>query len=475
MTIKYDTIINIRSQKVVIKNTLIKDKLVRYGVLVVMTAFGFIVSLLLFFPGFRSPDSEWQLCQAIGSCELDTWHPIAMSLLWGFLIKISGGVVSSMLFLQLLMLWLGLFLVGLYVLRSTGNKFLAISVLLIGFLPNIMNISGVIWKDIQMASSLILAVGILLNLKGRKTLTRAIGVALSLALMTYAVSVRSNAIFAVLPIVLFLMFSLEYPKKSLYKALIGVAILVIMATATPLLNHLIKPTRSSASFSMYAYDIVNILPKDQLATKAPQNIKSQLLMLSDCSLFSNESTQLAFWTCIDRSNWEFLAREGLGDLKRLWLDVVVSHPLAYLAQKVETYTQFVFSGDGQPIWNGGGEVFLGDDVRSRSDRPISLSTRSINHSYTVNFGYKYFPFIYKAWFWMLLSSLLIIVARRLKAHKLLVYCLVSSSLLYILSYSVGSLTSDYRYIYWSVIASLVSVVLVSSSLTSHKVKKEKLL
>ena len=53
-----------------------------------------------------------------------------------------------------------------------------------------------------------------------------------------------------------------------------------------------------------------------------------------------------------------------------------------------------------------------------------------------------------------------ICSRGLKRYKKWVYGLSTSAIIYILSYAPGSLTPDYRYIYWSVIAVLVAGIIV---------------
>ena len=79
----------------------------------------------------------------------------------------------------------------------------------------------------------------------------------------------------------------------------------------------------------------------------------------------------------------------------------------------------------------------------------------------MDFGYKYFSFIYKPWFWLLAALTLMIYAKRLKEYRLWVYLLCASAIMYILSYAPGSLTSDYRYIYWSVVSVLIAGIVTT--------------
>lgn len=421
-------------------------------ILIVGGVVGFLLTVIVFYPGYRSPDSEWQMCQAMGNCELNNWHPVSMALVWRLLLTVTSGVVSSMLFFQAGMLWLGLCLIGLFFWRKTGNRLLSALVLCIGLLPNILNISGVIWKDVQMASALVLSIGILMTVYDRKKTVKYIGIVLSFILFAYAVSVRANAIIAVIPLLPLLLHVVNPTKRWVYTAIsMGFATLMLVAV-NPLINRLAHPVNSSASATMYAYDIVNILPADIIYREAPEGIRDKLAELSSCSLFNSERTKLEIWDCVDGN----ILYSRYDELKTFWKKAVFSNPKAYIAQKIETYAQFVFSDDSQGIWFSGG-ASIGD--RSRS--PVSLASRSVLYGYVHDFGYKYFPFIYKPWFWIIVSILIMAFARRAREYKIWIYCLASSSLLYILSYSVGSLTPDYRYIYWSVMASILAGALLA--------------
>ena len=429
--------------------------------LTVAAIFGFLISLVFFYPGYRSPDSEWQLCQAVGDCMLNNWHPVSMALSWKALISLTGGFVPAMLIFQLLMFWAGVLLVSFWVWRKTGKWQLAILPLLLGFLPNIFNIIGVIWKDIQMASALLLGTGIILNTHDKNKWIRIFGIVTTLGLLVYAVSVRSNAIAAVLPLVVLFVFCYKWPEKYYQKILIIITVCSALVLVNPLLNRLYQPEYGPSSSTMYAYDIVNILPASRVATEAPENIRGALLAFSSCSLGNLQRTNLAFWACIDQEEVKkVFDEEGVFELKSYWRQTVTQYPLQYIAQKIETYAQFVFSGDGQGIWTDGGEVFSSEGSFSREQSFLSKSLRSVNYGYTIDFGYKYFPFLFKPWFWLLAAGAIMICSRGLKRYKKWVYGLSTSAIIYILSYAPGSLTPDYRYIYWSVIAVLVAGIIV---------------
>lgn len=129
--------------------------------IVALAVLGWLMNVAIFYPGYMSNDSINQLRQALGlDRPIDLFPPI-MTIIWGVLIKLTGKI-SSMLFLQVGMLWTGLCLVAIYVYRHTQSRKLSIAVLGIALLPFIVDISGVIWKGNQMAFALLTVVAAIL-------------------------------------------------------------------------------------------------------------------------------------------------------------------------------------------------------------------------------------------------------------------------------------------------------------------------
>ena len=182
-----------------IKNSLSKFHIQSALVAVCMLA----LLVIVFYPGYMSPDSISHLEQATGVAHLTDWHPPVMTRLWGFLIRVTGHI-SSMLIFQLMLLVAAMFMLSIIVYRHTRNRVWALSIYMILLLPNIVNIAGVIWKDVQMAFSLTLAVLLIwFIISSKKSLGRVAMygiVGLTLLLILYAGILRHNALFAVLPI-----------------------------------------------------------------------------------------------------------------------------------------------------------------------------------------------------------------------------------------------------------------------------------
>ena len=104
-------------------------------------------------------------------------------------------------------------------------------------LPNVVNVVGVIWKDVQMAFSLTLAVILIwfvISIKKPLGRTAKYGiVGLALLLILYAGMLRHNALFAVLPILFVLprLFTKRLPVWSGFACVIIGLVVTIGATA----------------------------------------------------------------------------------------------------------------------------------------------------------------------------------------------------------------------------------------------------
>ena len=203
---------------------------------------------IVFYPGYMSPDSISHLEQATGVAHLTDWHPPVITRLWGLLIGVTGHI-SSMLIFQLVLLVTAMFVLSILVYQHTRNRSWALSTYMILLLPNIVNIAGVIWKDVQMAFSLTLAVMFIwFIISSKKTLGRTVKygiVGLTLLLILYAGMLRYNALFAVLPILFVLprLFTKRLPVWSGLACVMGGLLVTIGATVV-LISPAKRPTQS---------------------------------------------------------------------------------------------------------------------------------------------------------------------------------------------------------------------------------------
>ena len=108
----------------------IKNSLSRFHTQSALVAVSILALLVvIFYPGYMSPDSISHLEQATGVAHLTDWHPPVMTRLWGFLIRVTG-YISSMLIFQLTLLVAAMFVLSSLVYRHTRNRAWALSVYL---------------------------------------------------------------------------------------------------------------------------------------------------------------------------------------------------------------------------------------------------------------------------------------------------------------------------------------------------------
>lgn len=441
-----------------------------YG-LILLATFGFFIALITFYPGRLSPDSIDQLCQARSECHLATWHPISMALLWRASLHVLHNNYSGLLLLQLSLLWGGLLFLALIIYKDTGNKKYPFLVAGIGFLPFVISISGIVWKDIQLASSLLMAFVLLMYLYYFKINYYAkygIGLIASL-LIWYGLGVRVNSIASIVPL-LILLISIYLNKHVKHRKttiiLTTTGVLIVGLFLVRLLNKSTKAYLNSSVVTVYVLDINNLQDKDTILKNAPPDIREPLTSFAPCSLREHDTTNLNVWGCTPdtislNKQLSILSHgDAFNITKRYWLTVVLSHPFAYIAQKAETYTQFLLNTNFYWMSHDSNEqITHKDSPRPGQKYIIQKSANSILANYVENFGVTFFEFLYKAWFWLLASIVLLFYSKKLSKYKPMVITLASSALLNILSYAPGSLTPDYRFIYWSALACTVAFVL----------------
>ena len=197
-------------------------------------------SLLLFsanlafqYPGWWLPDSQAAYADAVSGHYSDGEPPI-MAWLWSIVRRLVDGN-PGMLTLQLAFHWLGFALVADGLMRVSKPRS-AWLVLLSGAFPVFLYFNGTVLRDVGMASALVTAFGLAFNYR---IAGRAIpGPALCAAglLLAYGTLVRTNAIFALGPLLIYLLPS----RVRLMSIKVQIALTVVLAGLALPLSSLIN-------------------------------------------------------------------------------------------------------------------------------------------------------------------------------------------------------------------------------------------
>jgi hypothetical protein len=405
--------------------------------------------VIVFYPGYMSPDSISHLEQATGVAHLTDWHPPVMTRLWGFLIRVTGHI-SSMLIFQLMLLVAAMFMLSIIVYRHTRNRVWALSIYMILLLPNIVNIAGVIWKDVQMAFSLTLAVLLIwFIISSKKSLGRVAMygiVGLTLLLILYAGILRHNALFAVLPI-LFVLPSLLTKRLHVWSGLACMAAgLIVTIGATAVINQPSEKTHPITAVQLD--DIVHVANLD----REHHGRWSMYKKIHDTCRDKTKDIMNSYIICTTAAQREALKNEHQGVFND-WLLTIIRHPIKYVSYRLATFSIFLFpQPERMYIFQPGIEQ---NQVGAAVKNEYAISGLA---AYVKGGAQTNIPMIFQPWLYLVILMFIYYKSGRIReqVQRHFIRAVALSGLIYIVAYFPMAVAVDYRYIYWSVFATILS-------------------
>ncbi|QJU11377.1 hypothetical protein FBF25_04410 [Candidatus Saccharibacteria bacterium oral taxon 488] len=396
-----------------------------------------------------SPDSISHLEQATGVAHLTDWHPPVMTRLWGFLIRVTGHI-SSMLIFQLMLLVAAMFMLSIIVYRHTRNRVWALSIYMILLLPNIVNIAGVIWKDVQMAFSLTLAVLLIwFIISSKKSLGRVAMygiVGLTLLLILYAGILRHNALFAVLPI-LFVLPSLLTKRLHVWSGLACMAAgLIVTIGATAVINQPSEKTHPITAVQLD--DIVHVANLD----REHHGRWSMYKKIHDTCRDKTKDIMNSYIICTTAAQREALKNEHQGVFND-WLLTIIRHPIKYVSYRLATFSIFLFpQPERMYIFQPGIEQ---NQVGAAVKNEYAISGLA---AYVKGGAQTNIPMIFQPWLYLVILMFIYYKSGRIReqVQRHFIRAVALSGLIYIVAYFPMAVAVDYRYIYWSVFATILS-------------------
>lgn len=405
---------------------------------------GFTLGVQVFFPGFMSFDSFTQLSQA-RSLRFDDWHPPMMSWLWSQLNRLTDGP-QGMLYLQLALLWSGL---AIYTVQYRARSLVWL-IPLIGFLPWVLNFAGVLWKDVGMAFALLLLTAIA---AGRVTGPR---LAVALVLFFYAINLRHNAIVAAVPILLLVLARWRpvLGPARLLLATLGALLLTLVlgnvinyhligAERTRPLNFIIIDDLSFLSLKE-GHSLIPGVPLEQIQTCSTRTISATRLLARDVCLRSFGHEDPMYFMRSDRT--------------AAWIAAIGRHPLSYLHFRLAAFGFLLRSPGEEPfyLWHDGVNTNkLG--VIQQPGPATPVVAQFVDKTATT------LPFLFKPYWWLCAGTVLLLGSALLRTTTTVrsVQALLVSALLYALAYLPVTPMADFRYVYWSVVATTTAAVLLA--------------
>ncbi|EFL32878.1 conserved hypothetical protein [Streptomyces viridochromogenes DSM 40736] len=409
-------------------------------------------TILVFAPGFLSPDSLEQLRQAEGRTPLTDWHPPVLSLVWRALIAVTG-TFASMAVLQSVVFWGALWVLAWCVWELTGSRGGSLAVLGIGPMPFVLNFVGVVWKDVHTAFALLAACAVaFLGLRLRDTDPRPAVrwglLALGVLFLAYAMLVRKNAFFAAIPVFIMLVLALwRAPGRRTWVTSTAalVAAIVVPAVAISLFA---RPIGTKQGAQIMLDDLVHVLTVDELrSADVSPGLRNRLVASArECERVGALSD--AYWACYQRP------ADGLrgdsGEITSLWLHEMGGHVPGYLQYRLRLFATLLFETD-----------YAYKAGITRNDLGIEVAHPRLEDMLGTYVGGMVTDarWLFRGWFWLAVALVLAVRPGR-SMFAMPVRALGVSSAAYILGYLPIMPATDFRYVYWPAIACSLGVVLL---------------
>jgi len=413
---------------------------------------GAITVTYLFFPGFMSKDSFEQFTEA-QSFHFTDWHPPMMAFVWHFIDLIWPGQQGMLLFNNLLF-WLGMaFILDS---RSSRKELSLLFLFVIGFFPPVIALLSTIWKDVAMGSDLVLAVGLLSKASTvDECKTKRILLCMNFFVLLYAIGVRHNAITAVLPLCFWMSHITlknaitSMKKKIVIGSLIFASLVLFNAIATKTLID--EPSYLPTQWFM-AHDLtaISAMTGEKTVPKVFQNNKN--MTYEDWISIYQPFRVEKIYNPKNPNRLKMTRNpQELKILFTAWLSALTRHPLLYLRHRIMLGAfQWGFAEEvWYPFQTGiqNNDMGISTELSSRTKITVMILYALRN------------SLLFRGWFYLLLLTATLFYILRYRKKNYAGIAVGASGIFYALSNFFFATAADFRLIWWTVIASLILVLL----------------
>lgn len=417
---------------------------------------GASLCIYFYFPGLMTPDPESQLLQA-RNFKFGDWHPIIMALIWRPLDMVAPGPIG-MLLLFVAMYWSAFYLLARQLAERSVAQAVAISIL--PFMPFLINFVGTIWKDVLVFCCFVLAIALI----GVKPTKRPVSIKLLAIILIWVGSLgRHNAALAAVPLLCLLLWSI--PPTNFARLIGRLSVCMVLIAALVLgtnfiLDKLLQPEHTHLSSALFLFDIAGI----------SHRIGTNLIP----TFWTPEQNAQILQVCYEPKWWDRIWISCMFVLDRLretgewsklfttWRSAVAAYPLEYLDHRLAHLSThfridnpellFVYPPSPTSVAYG----FRPAVTKIAAD--LILGAASIP-------GMRAF---FTVGFWLVLSTCVVFIAgisyfvrRAGNYHPFLI---ALSAFLYTGPLVLIGLSSDFRYVYYTIGATCIALVLLCSNI-----------
>jgi hypothetical protein len=413
-------------------------------------AIGFAILLVYAYPGYMSSDSAVQLTEARTHVHSDV-HPAAMSAIWRLVELVISGPFG------MLLLQGSLFLIGSYWIlrRHLEDRLAALAAAAILVFPPMLATMAVVWKDCQMAGFLVMGLALIGDPRRSRRW-------LGIGAIGLAIALRHNGPAAALPL---FVFGYRAPAgRRWWKHLaVTVALWLGVTSAGIAANRALTDTHEYPwYYSIGPADIVGVLASSRVYSDA-----DLLRILDGTPLVPREDIALRarrgynptlWWWTVNGANRLFdwpTTESHRAAIARAWKTLVFERPLAYLRHRLRVFR--VLLGlpdrfDSEPVSGPVWRTHM-DQAQVRDPSPSSALQTGVGDAlqWLADDTPIYRPYIY-----FVLALVFLPLARR---HRDAL-ALLSSGIVYQLTFLPLSPSSEFRYTHWMITCVVISIVIL---------------
>jgi hypothetical protein len=433
-----------------------------------------IGTIVVYYPGYMSPDSVVMLGQARTAVTSNVYSPL-MSYAWrmtDLLIPGPGG----MLLLQNIIYWMSLAFIAYC---ATPNRLLGCLFVCTGLWIPTFAMLGTIWKDVGMQGFLLAAVAAMLYALHRHRLWP---LAVAVMFLFFACGYRQNGIAAAVPVLIMVVyyFSKLLPVRfaGLHRRLVerqclsafcvavaGIVLWILMSGLTLLNSYRIADAKlwsASMVYDLVAISVqanVNYLPPyvNRANALTVEDLKHMYSPLHANSLFVPESRQMLGVNdpLPDKIVNFTLTEAEARSLKFYWLTTVLDHFGSYLRHRCLITERLLVLVTRQPWY----PYITGIDPN-----PFGLTFHRSRLNIFVTKATEYAAFqtpLYSAWMYYLVVTACVFVSFLWPfAYARIVQSIGVSVWLYFLSIFMFGMSGDFRYNIWALTCAPLCVFLL---------------
>lgn len=403
------------------------------------------------YPGYLNPDTFWQLKQ-IEEGHYNDWHSPFMTFVWSLahrLLPGPGGFIT----LDNALIWAALATITVGAARKAGPW--ALLVLTVPWLPGVFNYLGHVHKDVMLSAWLLagFACAFCANDPGADPRARRIWQILSNLLALAAFLTRSNAVFALIPLLVYANLRLGWRRSSVAALLV----MALMPAAQTVQNRLLNvesthPADSIKTFHLLALSYVegrNLFPGRWTGDDSRTIVNA-------CYSPVQWDTAARWGQCsgIHRN----LERQGIWGNRQLteaWIRALLSNPLAAYSVMAATFERSMHDPNSRAmLFEQPASETIQFPFSTPPRKTTELARAYIESEFNDRLGR---PWVFSV---VLALSLAWLFALRVEATRfgLLSCALIASGSIYLLTYFPLNVSAEFRYFHWTGFAAYLGFV-----------------